>query len=73
MAAHPDTYATSENTTLTVDAAHGVLVNDVSSPGEIAPASTPASKYFLAIEGLDGGSTDAHHVGWFALGHQNRR
>ena len=30
--------------------------------GNIAPTNL---KYFLAIDGLDGGSTDAAHVGWF--------
>jgi type VI protein secretion system component Hcp len=30
--------------------------------GNIAPANL---RYFLAIDGLDGGSTDAAHVGWF--------
>jgi len=36
------------------------------TPGS-GPASTPATKYFLAIDGLDGGSSDAGHVGWFDL------
>src|SRR5258708_27113590 len=30
------------------------------------PIST-ATKYFLLIDGLDGGSTDAQHVGWFEI------
>src|SRR6516164_1675450 len=30
-------------------------------------ASVPATRYFLAIDGLDGGSSDAGHVGWFDL------
>ena len=30
--------------------------------GNIAPTNL---RYFLAIDGLDGGSTDAAHVGWF--------
>jgi type VI protein secretion system component Hcp len=26
-----------------------------------------ASKYFLVIDGLNGGSVDAQHVGWFDI------
>jgi type VI protein secretion system component Hcp len=26
-----------------------------------------AIRYFLLIDGLDGGSTDAKHAGWFAI------
>src|SRR4029077_17238139 len=32
----------------------------------IGEVPTPA-KYFLLINGLDGGSTDEHHVGWFEI------
>jgi VCBS repeat-containing protein len=44
-----------------------VLANDLSAGPEIAPASATASKYFLLIDGLDGGSTDPRHVGWFEI------
>ena len=32
----------------------------------IGEVPTPA-KYFLLIDGLNGGSTDEHHVGWFEI------
>ena len=32
-----------------------------------ASTGSSASKAFLKIEAVDGGSTDAHHKGWFAL------
>ena len=31
--------------------------------GEVATAA----KYFLLIDGLNGGSTDEHHAGWFEI------
>src|SRR5262249_35844498 len=66
--ANPDgPYAAVEDTSLAVDAAHGVLGNDLSAGPEIGPASATASKYFLLIDGLDGGSTAAGHVGWFEI------
>jgi type VI protein secretion system component Hcp len=45
-----------------------VTANAVGDGAEsIVPATTP-SKYFLLVDGVDGGSTDAAHVGWFELG-----
>ena len=32
-----------------------------------APASAAAAKYFLLIDGVNGGSTDKDHVGWFEI------
>ena len=32
-----------------------------------APASAAAAKYFLLIDGVNGGSTDDDHVGWFEI------
>jgi type VI secretion system secreted protein Hcp len=60
-------YAAVEDTTLVVNAANGVLANDASPADDAPPASAAASKYFLLIDGVNGGSTDKDHVGWFEI------
>ena len=53
--------------TLVVNAANGVLANDALPAGDTPPASAAAAKYFLLIDGVNGGSTDKDHVGWFEI------
>ena len=60
-------YAAVEDTTLVVNAANGVLANDALPAGDTPPASAAAAKYFLLIDGVNGGSTDKDHVGWFEI------
>ena len=45
----------------------GTTPIEAAHPGS-EPAATPATKFYLAIDGLNGGSTDADHLGWFAVG-----
>jgi hypothetical protein len=49
-------YSAIEDATLIVSAANGVLANDFLAGLGAGPASTAASKYFLVIDGLNGGS-----------------
>ena len=61
-------YAAIEDMTLIVNTAEGVLANDsLLAAGGTLPASAVASKYFLLIDGLNGGSTAAGHEGWFEI------
>ena len=44
----------------------GVTVPSVLPSGSVAPSPQPAT-YFMLIDGVNGGSTDAQHKGWFEI------
>ena len=44
----------------------GVTVPSVLPSGSVAPSPQPAT-YFMLIDGVNGGSTDKQHKGWFEI------
>src|SRR5262245_10709181 len=46
--------------------ADGITVPSVHPGGTVDPSPPPAT-YFMLIDGVDGGSTDASHRGWFEI------
>ena len=63
------TGAISPGESFSYDVAAGRIDASIPTPTVGAPIGevATAAKYFLLIDGLDGGSTDEHHAGWFEI------